>query len=298
MAVINGSPWPDIRRIVRYPELETQEDSGWDCHTQKMFPGPVFTRYNLHDDILIHFSTTLTAPDGDPLSVTQFLRIFAISKWTAHLNHIRRSYINTRNALFSNTSERHPPETGTAFKHTARWGANWKEWMFETMTQFITDLYLHRLAIETNMRALGIDVDDSQSYGFVGKREAQMWRVLRATCLDLQDMFKHLSNSYTQVIALREAQASNVQANSVRWLTVLGTFFVPMSVVAGILSMGGEFLPGEGKFWVYLSVVCPLLLIIAAVLGLTMGRSEIVQLVEYLRLLCSRRKPRHSDAGM
>ena len=147
--------------------------------------------------------------------------------------------------------------------------------MFETMTRFMTNLYLYRLEVETNMRALGIDVDDPQIYGFVGKREAQMWQFLRSTCLDLQDVFQQLTNSNTQVIALREAQASNAQASSIRWLTVLGTLFVPISILAGIMSMGGEFLPGERKFWVFFAVVCPVLLIIGAVLIGTLWRRAV-----------------------
>jgi len=143
------------------------------------------------------------------------------------------------------------------------------------MAKFTTDLYLYRLEVETNMRALGIDVEDAQSYGFVGKREAQIWRFLRTSCIDLQEMFQHLTDSYTQVIALREAQASNAQASSVRWLTVLGFLFVPVSVVAGIMSMGGDFLPGESKFWVFFAVMCPVLLIIGAVLVMTMGQQTL-----------------------
>jgi len=121
------------------------------------------------------------------------------------------------------------------------------------------------------MRALGIDVEDPQSFGFVGKREAQMWRYIRSSCIDLQDMFQQLTNSYTQVIALREAQASTAQAKLVRWLTVLGTFFLPLSVIAGIMSMGEDFLPGKEKFWVYPAVVGPVLLVIGGFLGVVMG---------------------------
>ena len=98
-----------------------------------------------------------------------------------------------------------------------------------------------------------------------------MWRYIRSQCIDLHEMFEHLKNSYTQVVALREAQASNLQAKSVRWLTVLGTFFVPLSIVAGIMSMGGEFLPGERQFWVYFAVVGPVLFVIGVVLAVIMG---------------------------
>ncbi|CAN9083508.1 unnamed protein product [Alternaria alternata] len=275
LAVIEGSPYTNISRIIRYPELEDEEKADIALNPLQWHPSAAFTKYVLHDDVMIHFSVANAGPGGNPLSVTPFIRGFVISKWTAQLNHIRRSYSHTRAALFSKVPSCHRVGTGISVRHTVLWGADWKEWMFETMTRFTTDLYLYRLEVETNMRALGIDVDDPQSYGFVGKREAQMWRFLRSTCLDLQDMFQQLTNSYTQVIALREAQASNAQASSIRWLTVLGTLFVPISIVAGIMSMGGEFLPGEKKFWVFFAVVCPVLLVIGAVLVVTLGRRAV-----------------------
>ena len=271
LAIIEGSSYTNISRIIRYPELEDEGKADIALNPLQWHPSAAFTKYVLHDDVMIHFSVANAGPGGNPLSVTPFVRGFVISKWTAQLNHIRRSYSHTRAALFSKVPSCHRVGTGISVRHTVLWGADWKEWMFETMTRFTTDLYLYRLEVETNMRALGIDVDDPQSYGFVGKREAQMWRFLRSTCLDLQDMFQQLTNSYTQVIALREAQASNAQASSIRWLTVLGTLFVPISIVAGIMSMGGEFLPGEKKFWVFFAVVCPVLLVIGVVLVVTLG---------------------------
>lgn len=83
-------------------------------------------------------------------------------------------------------------------------------------------------------------------------------------------MFESLANSYTQVVALREAQASNVQASGVRWLTILGTLFVPVSVVAGVMSMGGEYLPGEDRFWVFFAVIVPVIVVVGVVLLLLM----------------------------
>lgn len=210
------------------------------------------------------------SPGGNPSAVTPFVRGFVISKWTAHLNHIRKSYAYTRSALISDSARLNTapsPEPSGLVMHTARWGADWKEWMFDSMTRFTTDLDLYRLNIETNMHALGIDLDDPKSYGFVGKRETQIWRYLRCSCIDLQGMFQGLANSYTQVVALREAQTSNAQAQSVRWLTILGTCFVPLSIIAGVLSMGGDFLPGKSQFWVYFAVVVPLLLAIGAFLA-------------------------------
>lgn len=270
LALLNGQIHHNTSRIIRYPELEDHQKSEISPDPTRWHPSASFTKYILHDDILTHFSVADACPGRNPLAITPFVRGFAVSKWTAEMNHVRRSYTHTRAALFSDPVRKshwsmHAKISPELVHHEPHWGANWKEWMFESMAWYITDLSVYRQDIEVNMRALGMDVQDLNSYGFIGKREAQMWRLLHAQCVDLQEMFQQLTTLYTQVVAIREAQASNAQAKSVRWLTVLGTFFVPLSVVAGIMSMGGEFLPGEAKFWIYFAVVGPIILILSLV---------------------------------
>lgn len=64
-------------------------------------------------------------------------------------------------------------------------------------------------------------------------------------------------------MALRETQTSNLQARSVGRLTLLGTLFVPASIISSMLSMGGDFLPGKDKFWIYWVVTLPVLMTVA-----------------------------------
>jgi hypothetical protein len=233
-------------------------------------PSASSTKNTLHDDLLVHFSVAEACPGSNPLAITTFVRGFAVSKWIMQMNHIRRSYTHTRAALFSDDlpDKLWPACAKTPVEvvhHTAHWGANWREWIFESMVWYITDLSVYRQNIEANMRALGIDVNDLESYEFVGKREAQMWRVVHAHCTDLQDMFQQLTTLYTQVVALQEAQANNMQAKSVRRLTLLGTFLVPLGCCWDHVN-GRRLLTGRTKFWVYIAVVGPLLLLISLVL--------------------------------
>jgi hypothetical protein len=273
LALIEGKVRHNTNRIVRYPELEDHEKLDISESPSQWHPSATFTKYILHDDILTHFSVADTCPGRNPLTITTFVRGFAVSKWTVQLNHIRRSYTHCRATLFSNSEQGrnrsfHTKSSPEPVKQTANWGAHWKEWIFDSMAWYITDLSVNKQDIEANMRALGIDIEDTNSYGLIGKREAQMWRLIHAHCADLQDMFQQLTTLYTQVVALRKARASNAQAKSVKWLTMLGTFFVPLSVVAGIMSMGADFLPGQNKFWVYFAVVGPLLLVMSLSFGL------------------------------
>lgn len=80
------------------------------------------------------------------------------------------------------------------------------------------------------------------------------------------------------MVAIKEAQSSTIQAQAsatqaqfVGRLTFLGTLFLPASLVAGVLSMGGEFLPGERLFWVYIVVLIPVLLLVILVLFTDLG---------------------------
>jgi Mg2+ and Co2+ transporter CorA len=51
------------------------------------------------------------------------------------------------------------------------------------------------------------------------------------------------------------------EARNSRLLAVLGTIFLPLSLTSSILSMGGDFLPGNRKLWVYFAVSLPLLVL-------------------------------------
>ena len=55
-----------------------------------------------------------------------------------------------------------------------------------------------------------------------------------------------------------EGAKSIEEARNSRLLATLGTVFLPLSLVASVLSMGGDFLPGNGRFWIYFALSLPL----------------------------------------
>jgi hypothetical protein len=109
------------------------------------------------------------------------------------------------------------------------------------------------------MHNLGIDHENPKCTGRVSQEEAAQWRYIQSSLLKHKAMLKTVADNYVQVIGLRETQTSTQQAREVGKLTVLGTVFVPLSIISGILSMGGSYLPGERKFWVYLAIALPVL---------------------------------------
>jgi Mg2+ and Co2+ transporter CorA len=63
------------------------------------------------------------------------------------------------------------------------------------------------------------------------------------------------------LLSLVESHKSVEEAESARIIALLGTFYLPLSLTAGILSMGGNFIPGAGKFWVFPVVAGPMTLL-------------------------------------
>ena len=69
--------------------------------------------------------------------------------------------------------------------------------------------------------------------------------------------------------ALKEAKRSLHEARSVKTLTMLGMMFLPLSLTSQILSMSERFLPGPGKFWIYMVVAVPLVALVFIAASLT-----------------------------
>lgn len=66
-------------------------------------------------------------------------------------------------------------------------------------------------------------------------------------------------NSKRQVA---DSEREKAETRDLNRLTYLGAFFGPVTFTAGILSMGGDFAPGKGKFWVFWLTWIPMTLLI------------------------------------
>ena len=189
IAMLKGAQWPNLYRIIRYPDLEDKVDIPED--PSEWLPSASFTKYILYDDLLQHFELSDTDPGQTPIALTPFIRGFVISKWMAYFNHVHRCFLATRARQFTDGNQK----TTQGWQYSPRWGGDWTEWMFERMTRWITDLQLDITDMEANMWALGMDPEDPQSYGMVGKREGQMWRYGRTMLLRHREMFSSVTNS-------------------------------------------------------------------------------------------------------
>lgn len=110
--------------------------------------------------------------------------------------------------------------------------------------------------MEANLMHLGInkskeegDDDDSQDFLYILGR-----------LINWKGRAEALVSVLMGQLAIVEGQRSFGETRSVSRLTVLGLLFVPLSLTSGILSMGGEYLPGNRYFWVFFAAGIPLVI--------------------------------------
>jgi Mg2+ and Co2+ transporter CorA len=72
-----------------------------------------------------------------------------------------------------------------------------------------------------------------------------------------------LAMGYLQYITIREARVSNSNAHSLSRITILTMLFIPLSTVASVFSMSGDFLPGNSRAWVFWAVSIPVMMMLA-----------------------------------
>ncbi|KAM7211395.1 hypothetical protein V8F06_013219 [Rhypophila decipiens] len=289
---------PTIRdpKLVQILSSATSSDSTpFQIHFADIFPQPLTapidleqlespptgpSSHSLLDDTQATLSSqALDSPTGDPAeTLLVFLRQYVISKWFTYLNHVHRCLVSVRDKQSVRSMQ---PDGG------------WSEDMFVGIKYWSEYLPMVQLTIEANMAALGI-TDSSFNHGSPQTArappfdddskapstmdDAKMWRYIHRMLGNYAKMFERVADSYTQVVAIKEAQSSTIQAQAsatqaqfVGRLTFLGTLFLPASLVAGVLSMGGDFLPGQRLFWVYIAVLIPVLLLVILVLFTDLG---------------------------
>ena len=215
---------------------------------------------SIFDSLLsIHNSSKTTHITNDPRRATRLCRHLVHCKWQAFLSSLTRKYHHQLdNFLFKKPLD----QTSTWF-HT--WDISWSPEASRRLT--FTMLAAEQVVgkdIDSNLKALGIGIGYSNC--FLDADEAEEWVSLQKSGAALVSKFAVLIDSYLQEATMQESRTSNYQAHSLGRLTYVATALVPVSIVTGIFSMGGEFLVGERKFWVFWTVAIPVVIIITIVL--------------------------------
>ncbi|RYP07015.1 hypothetical protein DL765_009284 [Monosporascus sp. GIB2] len=213
------------------------------------------------DDILLLFSSGLYAPTTTASGCTEVGRRLALSAWTAYLRVVESHLISFgfKVSLGSATQE-------DIFK-TDILGKSWTTpWAHRTFGSIIkTKLILKNDSYHLghNIRMLSIGCDTA----IAGNWEAEEWKGLQVVLERLEKMLDSYGEAYVQAV-------ENNNARDVGFLTSLATIFVPVSLVAGILSMGGDFAAGQNRFWVFWACSVPLMIIGLVLLFTSIARSS------------------------
>jgi hypothetical protein len=122
--------------------------------------------------------------------------------------------------------------------------------------------------MEENMVSLGLPLENgtgSKSGGPGGPPQWEIdgWRSVMDLAHTVDWLTNSLATGYLQYISIQEARVSNGNARSLSKITVLTMLFIPLSTVASIFSMGGDFLPGNSRAWVFWVVSIPVLMMLA-----------------------------------
>ena len=67
--------------------------------------------------------------------------------------------------------------------------------------------------------------------------------------------------------AWQDSQVAQEESYRINRLTYLTALAVPLSISSGILSMGGDFGPGNSKYWVFWAIAIPLSAAVFSVIG-------------------------------
>jgi hypothetical protein len=122
--------------------------------------------------------------------------------------------------------------------------------------------------MEENMVSLGLPLKNGTAWnsGAAGgppQWEIDGWRSVLDLAYVVDGLTNTLATGYLQYITIQEARISNGNAQSLSKITVLTMLFIPLSTVASIFSMSGDFLPGNPRAWVFWVVSIPVLMMLA-----------------------------------
>jgi hypothetical protein len=199
-------------------------------------------------DISQLYASGLHSSTETALCCMELGRRIVLTMWAAYLRDIEEQVMDVQWEM-SVGSTKFDGIDMSNWLETA-WTLPWKNRTFSGFVRAKSHLELCDVHIEHNMKALHI----GGSKSIASDWEVEQWEWFQLTVTRLKKKVDILCESYTQAVSSNEAR-------SVDFLTSLATIFVPISLVAGILSMGGDFAAGQDKFWVFWVVAVPLILL-------------------------------------
>jgi hypothetical protein len=149
----------------------------------------------------------------------------------------------------------------------------------------VTVLNLERLGIQ-----LGCEkVDKGLSVALQGAQKDFL--TISSRLHPLRQRVDTMSAMANDLANLRAAFKGIHDGDLALWLSVFASIIFPLTLVASILTMGDDFLPGKDKFWIFWASSLPLAILFASFLVYGKGPHRLLRDLKELMKIHGRRKP-------
>ncbi|KAK1753901.1 hypothetical protein QBC47DRAFT_385170 [Echria macrotheca] len=156
------------------------------------------------------------------------------------------------------------------------WNLKWEGRRFTRLWERREDLELIRFKLRFNIKMIESVTPSDKEVSEPGKsgkgvenrtlireqlqdqRDLDGWKELDRNAEYIEQMIQRATDSYLQTVAACEAFYSSIQATFIGRITKMATVFVPVSLVAAIFSMAGDFAAGSPKFWLFWAISMPI----------------------------------------
>lgn len=248
--------YPEINALRELPEEASKWASTYEC--------PQYI--SIFDDTLNEyaFRNQDAREIENPIGVVKFPRKLVIGIMLAFL---RRRYLNLLRIQKTHVKPNQTLRNNYLSSFSEGALSSWQDEFFDFIVGSCAAMKELIQEMEENMVSLGLPMNGTACKSDVAGEQSQWeisgWR----SVLDLAHVVDGLTNAlamgYLQYITIQEARVSNCNAQSLSKITVLTMLFIPLSTVASIFSMSGDFLPGSPKAWVFWVISTPVLMVLA-----------------------------------
>ncbi|KAI0530056.1 hypothetical protein GGR58DRAFT_268163 [Xylaria digitata] len=239
-------------------EVSLSQSGSWYPPFSANSAGEVPGMKSMFDDVVNLYKARKCQSTADPKICTDICRQLVLSAWTARLRVMEAEVIRKQYQMSISST------TSTIDYRTwldKSWTQPWKEREFGGLVRAKSVLETTSTNLFYNMDALGIGGRSP-----VGEEwETDAWKSLQNAILTLKTRVDIMSEAYTQAVSVRESIVANTQARQVGYLTSLATLFVPVSFIAAVFSMGGEYAAGQQRFYVFWAVSLPVVVVASCI---------------------------------
>lgn len=223
------------------------------------YTGP--PRTSLFDDLVYYHTQSDLSPSlDDTCPGTFFLKNIVAGIWMNSIAYISMSVTMIEYAL--EKARKDSPASTTEDDKTSYGGLEWLEKnLFHIYGWKRRCFQMHHWA-DRNLLALdtsNAQPKQSSSTPTTTSRTDQDWLFIKKRLELYETHSRDTLASALGLLSLVESHKSVEEAESARILALLGTVYLPLSLTAGVLSMGGTFLPGQSQFWIFFAVAGPLM---------------------------------------